>query len=165
MTAVLHPARRGRDLVDSDLFARLVGEVTAKHPQLTDLAAQIVDQALVFVATAAEASNGGLRPSTLVDHGWHTLLDHHVAYEALCARHGRYVHHVPDDGPDRAAVSGPSGEVARTIEAIERARYVVDLDLWPLVARCTSCHEEGGCRSGGQDGNENTDTRKKDPRG
>lgn len=163
MNAVL--SRRGRDLVDAPQFERLAARVATDHPDVAELAPRIVDQALAFVATAARLSEGGLRPSTLVDYGWHELIDDPVAYGALCARLGRYVHHVPDDGPaDATSVSAPSGEVARTLEAIEQAGYVVDPEMWPRMAKCTTCHEEGGCSSGGKDGNENSDTRKPPPR-
>ncbi|MBM7772940.1 hypothetical protein JOD54_003144 [Actinokineospora baliensis] len=36
------------------------------------------------------------------------------------------------------------------------------MTLWPLRAQCGQCHEDGNCSNSGKDGNENSDTRKKD---
>lgn len=164
MTAVLSPTRRGRDLVDAPQFARLAARLVAEHPEVAVLAERIVDQALAFVAASAAAPNRRLVPSPLVDAAWHLIILDTKRYADLCAKLGTFVHHVPDepaDAPDDG--TGPSGAVARTLEAIEHAGYVVDHELWPLRARCTSCHEEGGCSSGGKDGNENSGTRKPPP--
>ncbi|WP_245614440.1 hypothetical protein [Actinokineospora inagensis] len=164
MTAVSARLRRGRDLIDPDLFDRVAKRVAADHPEVAGFADRIVDQALAFVAAAAGQPREGLVPSPLVDLAWHQLVLRTKDYADLYDRVGRFVHHVPDD--DRAATqdgSTSSGAVARTIEAISAAGFAVDPPLWLRQGTCTSCHEEGGCRSGGEDGNENSDTRRKPP--
>lgn len=160
MTAVLSTARQGRDLVDVELFRRLATRVAAEHPDVdSDLAERIVDQALAFLAAAAGKPGEGLSPSKLVDLGWHQLILSTKEYASLCDRlGGAFIHHVPDDAPGG---SPAPGGVRRTIRAIEAAGYVVDHELWPLKAKCGSCHEDGNCSNSGSDGNENSETRKK----
>lgn len=160
VTAVLSIASQGRDLVDVELFGRLAARVTAEHPDVDrDRAERIIDQALAFLAAAAANPGEGLSPSKLVDLGWHQLILSTKDYAALCDRlGGGFIHHVPDDAP--GGKPAPGG-VGRTIKAIEAAGYVVDRDLWPLKAKCGSCHEDGNCSNSGSDGNENSETRKK----
>jgi hypothetical protein len=159
VTAVLSTARQGRDLVDVELFGRLAARVTAEHPDVDhDRAERIVDQALAFLAAAAARPDERLSPSKLVDLGWHQLILSTKDYASLCDRlGGGFIHHVPDDARRFAGAWG----VRRTIRAIEAAGYVVDRDLWPLKAKCGSCHEDGNCSNSGSDGNENSETRKK----
>jgi hypothetical protein len=82
-------------------------------------------------------------------------------YAAFCQDiAGRFIHHLPDDGPDaREHPAGHPGVRARTLDAIERAGYAVDPELWRLAdgGKCTPCHEER-CSASGQDGDENTET-------
>jgi hypothetical protein len=157
MTAVAGSVRRGRDLVDDTLFDRVATKVATERSDLADRAERIVDQALAFVATAAEYPGRSLAPSPQVDEGWHQLILHTEAYADLCNRLGRFVHHVPDDTlstllPDSAS----SGSVARTINAIEQAGFVVDSELWLQMG---DCYEESKCSASGENGNENSDTR------
>ena len=84
-------------------------------------------------------------------------------YRAFCEQvAGRFIDHVPDDEP---TVSGPRSDtpthgVASTMQAIARAGYVVDPELWPAEsAECGQCHEDGNCGASGADGDENTETR------
>ncbi|CRK57087.1 hypothetical protein [Alloactinosynnema sp. L-07] len=164
VTAVVD-TRRGRDLLDPDLFEVLVARVCTEHHDMDRaVAMRVVDQAAAFIATAAADPGRRLTPSPLIDLAWHEFLLRTKDYRAFCASVGAFVDHVPDDPAESTSGgTGPSGAVARTIEAITAAGYTVDPELWSLTARCTSCHEEGGCSSGGEDGTENTETRKKGP--
>ncbi|MGW5052368.1 glycine-rich domain-containing protein [Actinokineospora sp. NPDC004072] len=156
-------ARAGRDLLDPSTFAAVAARLAEDHPEMAERAAQIVDQALAFLTAAATVPEGGLRPSPLVDLGWHQLILDTRLYADLCDRlAGQFLHHVPDDGSGEGGAS--TGEVARTVEAIRAAGYVVDMELWPRAAKCGQCHEEGNCSNSGSDGNENTDSRSKGPR-
>lgn len=165
-------ARQGRDLLDSTLFERLVMQVSVENDDIPrDWAERIVDQTAAFIVTAASNPGLNLTPSPVVDRGWHAFLLRTRDYRTFCTRFGSFVDHVPDDLPALAdwptsaeRTRTQAGGALRTVEAIANAGFVVDQELWPLSARCTSCHEEGGCRSGGQDGNENSDTRKPPPR-
>ncbi|WP_026421423.1 hypothetical protein [Actinokineospora inagensis] len=150
---------RGRDLVDPEMFQRVSARVAAADPQVAELAERIVDQALAFLAAAARQPGAGLVPSALVDLGWHQLiLDTHL-YTELCQRlGGQFLHHVPDDTPPAR-----SGAVSRSIEAIAAAGYLIDKQVWSSRGDCGQCHEDGHCSNSGADGNENTDTRTKDP--
>ncbi|MGX7829637.1 glycine-rich domain-containing protein [Actinokineospora sp. 24-640] len=163
VTAVVM-SRRGRDLVDPVVFARVSARLALDHPQVAPVAERIVDQALAFLAAVGRQPGRGLVPSPMVDLGWHQLILDTRLYARLCRElAGEFVHHVPDDPPTAPGDREP-GTVGRTIEAITAAGFVVDGELWPLRAKCGPCHEDGNCTNSGRDGNENTDGRKKDPR-
>jgi hypothetical protein len=153
-----------RPLVDSELFDRLAARVAHDDQVSDDYARRIVDQALAFLSAAAVSSER-LTPSATVDLGWHAFLLYTRDYAQFCDRvAGRMIHHVPDDGPDAIERDGdPSETVVVTLDAIERAGYVVDPEVWTLSAgKCGPCYEDGNCAASGKDGNENKDNRKKD---
>ncbi len=159
MTAVAAPSRSARLLVSPQLFDRLAERVVRDEGTGRDLAERMVDQTLAFLGTCAANPGEPLVPSPAVDIGWHVFLLHTKDYAAFCWEvAGRFIHHVPDDSP--GAPEHPVGRAearVRTLDAIERAGYAVDPELWALAdgGKCTSCHEEG-CSASGQDGNENT---------
>jgi hypothetical protein len=149
MTTAVATLRRGVDLVDAALLQRLCRRIQTDHGDVTDdLAHRIVDQALAFLAASAVATQA-LGPSDLVDIGWHTFILHTRDYAQFCDRvAGQFIHHVPDDGvgPDDDQHRVP---LARAVDAIRQAGYVVDHDLWGVGAadcntsKCTQCH--AGC--------------------
>jgi hypothetical protein len=154
----------GRSLIPESLFDRLVRAIQNDHEVTRVLAERILDQALVFLGACASEPEDLLVPSSLVDIGWHTFILYTKDYAAFCDQvAGRFIHHVPDDSPDAPERIGkPADERARTLDAIDRAGYLVDPDLWMFSsAKCGNCHEEGNCAASGEDGNENSGTRKK----
>ncbi|MFF7610761.1 glycine-rich domain-containing protein [Streptomyces lavendulae] len=116
------------------------------------LAARIVDEALKFVATAATATGRHLRPSKLVDMGWHALILHTEMYRGVCAAAGRFVDHRPE-GPE--TLRRDADTLDRTMDAIREAGYEPDTYLWGPLADTeiqagdcmhTECTEGGsGC--------------------
>lgn len=120
-----------------------------------EVAERIVREALKYVHACAIGSHRGLRPSRVVDEGWHALILHTLVYNRLCHQLGRYVHHVPER-PDTAR-HDPS-ELNRTMAAITEAGYDVDVRLWlppadesiPVAAdcehgpsKCAACFDGG----------------------
>jgi len=143
-----------RSLISNDLFNTLVTRIV-KDENLCDrsLAERIMDQALAFLATCATNDGEPLAPSRLVDAGWHTFVLFTRDYTAFCDRvAGRFLHHEPTDS-GTVDTSAASMMRLRTITAIERAGYAVDVELWPdAVADCNQCYQ--GCtdspRKGGR---------------
>ncbi len=160
MTAVITRPIAARTLVRAPLFEVLARRTVTDfgvHPTMAD---RVMDQATALLATASQARHPlGLRPSPLVDPGWHAWLLYPVRLrEFFISIGGRHVDHIPDDDPfaTRTATSTPTASLARTVEAITRAGYVVDPELWPAAA--ADCADEGNCGASGAEGNENLDT-------
>lgn len=155
----------GRTLISTRLFHVLVDRTITDFGVDPAMAPRVVDQTLAFLATAGRTSSSSstLTPSKAVDPGWHAFLLYSRSYRAFCEQVvGRFIDHVPDDDPTVTGTRGdtPSHRVASTMQAIARAGYVVDPELWLAEnAKCGQCHEDGNCRASGADGNENTDSR------
>lgn len=155
----------GRTLVAAPLFQALVDRAVADFGVDPALAPRVVDQALAFLATTGRSvgANIPLRPSKAVDPGWHAFLMYTRPYRAFCDQvAGRFLDDVPDDDPsvsntrNGALIHG----VASTMQAIARAGFVVDPDLWLADgAKCGQCHEDGNCSASGGAGDENEDVR------
>jgi hypothetical protein len=157
MTVIAAERATGRSLISAELFDRLVNRVVTSARVDRRFAERIQDQALAFLAACAWHTDITLRPSELVDHGWHAFLLYTREYAQFCDQvAGRFIHHIPDDAPDAPSVGAGSAVVRdRTMAAIESAGYAVDSDLWPAsAAKC----DPDRCGSIGQDGNENTET-------
>ncbi|MFD7166270.1 glycine-rich domain-containing protein [Streptomyces violascens] len=119
-----------RQLIGDESFEGAVRLVQRANADISEaLAEQIVDEALKFVAAAAGNRTPGLalRPSRIVDEGWHALIQDTRAYQRLTDELGRFVHHVPETP---ATKQHDEATVIRTLSAIERAGYVPDLHLW-----------------------------------
>jgi hypothetical protein len=91
-----------------------------------------------------------MAPSELVDIGWHTFILHTREYAVFCERvAGEFLHHVPTDQNDPAAHGERArATLVRTVRAIERAGFAVDVALWPAAidkctVTCSPCHN--GC--------------------
>ncbi|MBX6389726.1 MAG: hypothetical protein IRZ08_12140 [Frankia sp.] len=132
----------GRDLVTPELFGRLAARLAHDHPEVAEAAERIVDQALVFLTTCGANLDVKLRPSPTVDLGWHTFLLFTRDYAAFCEQTaGRFLHHVPDDGPREAP--GDVADLGATVALIRRSGFEVDPDLWVVAAQCSQCYQ--GC--------------------
>ncbi len=155
----------GRTLVSAPLFSALVDRTTTDFGVDPALAPRVVDQALAFLATSGRSADADmpLRPSKAVDPGWHAFLMYTRPYRAFCDQvAGRFLDHVPDDDPtvSTTRTDAAAHGVASTMQAITRAGFFVDPDLWLVDgAKCGQCHEDGNCSASGGSGDENADTR------
>ncbi|MCT9087923.1 hypothetical protein N4G70_03495 [Streptomyces sp. ASQP_92] len=124
-----------RHLIADESFQGAVRLVRRANPEVDEtLAERIVDEALKFVATAAGNKTPGLalRPSRIVDEGWHALIQDTRTYKRLADELGVFVHHVPETP---ATKKHDEVTVIRTLSAIERAGFVPDLYLWTREAQ------------------------------
>ncbi|MFZ3496722.1 glycine-rich domain-containing protein [Streptomyces sp. 5.8] len=122
-------------LLSATAFATAVRTVEKANPELSDgMADRIVSEAVKFVAAAALNQTPGLelRPSRVVDEGWHALITDTKAYAELCRLLGRFVHHVPETP---ATKKHDTATVARTLNAIRAAGHVPDAYLWSVEAQ------------------------------
>ncbi|MCX4686449.1 hypothetical protein OG401_19400 [Kitasatospora purpeofusca] len=135
MTSISTERITGRSLVDPALFGRLVARIVKDEDMDQALAERVMDQALAFLGACAANPDAGLSPSGLVDIGWHTFILHTVDYAEFCrSAAGRFLHHVPTDGPDEST-KGVS--IAATVAVIEASGYAVDSELWSMSADCS----------------------------
>ena len=139
--------KTGRTLISDDLFDRISHRLAHDEDISPQLADRILDQTLAFLGTCATTTGARLSPSDLVDKGWHTLILYTREYATLCDRlAGRFLHHNPDDQPN--AVKGAT--IAATVDAIKRAGYTVDEELWAMSANCSEgSGGDGSDTSGG----------------
>ena len=164
MTVVIPiPARTARSTMAAEQFDRLSLRLAGTEGYLLGYAERVMDQTLAFLGAAALNPKAGLVPSEIVDKGWHTFLLDTLTYsEWTYATAGFFIHHVPDDLRSAVRPEDPALVRGRTLAAIRRAGWYVDLEMWPLRSgSCGPCHEDGNCAASGKDGNENTDNRTK----
>lgn len=145
-----------RDLISAEAFEGVVATVLDNNKDMDQAVAErIVDEALKFVATCAKFRGRGLRPSRIVDEGWHALILHTGVYARLCQALGRFVHHVPER-PDPSRHNAT--ELEHTKASIREAGYTVDEMLWlaptdetiPVAADCEHTPSNcGSCMDGG----------------
>ncbi|NLU69878.1 hypothetical protein HCC30_21870 [Streptomyces sp. HNM0574] len=146
-------------MLSPEVFASVAATVRdANSGMSVDVAERIVTEAVAFIAACAAPGGKGLRPSRIVDEGWHALILHTLVYRELCERLGRFVHHVPER-PDPTRYD--PGAMDRTQNAIRALGYTPDPMLWagplddtiPVSANCTHGPggEEGTC-TGDPDG-------------
>ncbi|WP_329391809.1 hypothetical protein OG625_40860 (plasmid) [Streptomyces sp. NBC_01351] len=125
-------AASARHLLSADGFSRAVHLVQRENDGVDEsLAIRIVDEALKFTAAACRSSGRHLRPSKLVDMGWHALILHTAMYRELCSGLGRFVDHRPE-GPK--TLRRDADTLDRTMEAIRDAGYEPDAYLWGPLA-------------------------------
>ncbi|WP_274919447.1 glycine-rich domain-containing protein [Streptomyces sp. WZ-12] len=131
-----------RDLIASEAFTGVVATVLDNNTDMDrDVAERIVNEALKFVAACSQFPGERLRPSRVVDEGWHALILHTGVYAGLCRSLHRFVHHVPER-PDTSRHD--PGALRRTMARITDAGYAVDVRLWlpptdgtiPVAATC-----------------------------
>lgn len=129
MTTTTELKHSVRHLLTADGFDRVVHLVMRDNEGIDrPLAERIVDEAIKFVVTAAtRTSETRLRPSKIVDLGWHALILHTGLYAKLCERAGGFVHHQPE-GPETLRWSATT--MTATVDAIHAAGYTTDGELW-----------------------------------
>jgi hypothetical protein len=132
-----------RALIAPELHEQLTARIQKEHPDHAHLAERIVDQSLAFLVACA--ATPGLRPSSLVDIGWHALILHTREYADLCQRvAGRFIHHRPDELDEQIGDAAHATTViGATVEAIRSAGLEVDAELWIPASECSQCY--AGC--------------------
>lgn len=121
-----------RHLLSVEGFSRVVHLVQRDNEGVERaLAERITDEALKFVAAAATTTSRHLRPSKVVDMGWHALILHTAMYRELCSGLGRFVDHRPE-GPE--TLRRDADTLDRTMDAIREAGYEPDAYLWGPLA-------------------------------
>ncbi|MEU3419099.1 hypothetical protein AB0F39_11215 [Streptomyces murinus] len=149
MSAPVIQALRGRSLVDPAFFGRLSRRVAKNHGLDISRAEDITDQALAYLATAAQKPEGAptLYMSADVDPAWHEFMHYTFEYDRFFAYHGwPKVHHHPcDGGSDGARIYPPRTEaLPPTVAAIEAAGYRVEHELWKAGVDCEdTCGDDG----------------------
>lgn len=133
-----------KELIDDELWNRLVGRIVKDEDMERVLAERIMDQALAFLALCAKEPTGQFSPSPLVDIGWHTFILYTRAYASFCERlAGELIHHEPSD---IEGVDYELGNIAHTVTALKMHGFTVDEMLWVTneLARCCkpNCHSE-----------------------
>lgn len=157
MTAVLEEVS-ARTLIEPELFACLCRKIVNDKGVEREYAERVMDQALAFLGACAKFPGNKLAPSNVVDVGWHAFILYTREYADFCQRvAGRMIHHVPEDASGAPQHSKePFSVRLGTVEAIRRAGYRVDHELWTegSYASCGNCYEDGNCAASGKDGNE-----------
>ncbi len=137
-----------RDLLTPTEFAGVAATVLRNNRDMDPVVAErITAEALKFLAAAAHSPGQGLRPSRIVDEGWHALILHTKVYANLCTQLGGFIHHVPEP-PDSTRYN--PGALERTQGAISEAGFEPGPMLWlapgdPSILVAASCqHSPGG---------------------
>lgn len=132
-----------RALVSDELFTRLANRIVKDEGVSKPLAERIMTDALGFLAACAWNPGAPLGPSEKVDIGWHTFILYTAEYAEFCQRvAGRFIHHAPADEPGMVYEAKRDTRL-RAIEAMRRAGYEPDTELWGIPAKCSQCHS--GC--------------------
>ncbi|MEU9791963.1 hypothetical protein AB0E27_15295 [Streptomyces sparsogenes] len=98
--------------------AGVIRAVLSNNPGMEeDTAARIVNEAIKFTATCAKFPEARLRPSRVVDEGWHALILHTRVYKDLCDKFG-LGRTSTALGRGRAGLSEPCGRVV--VKALKR---------------------------------------------
>ncbi|AWZ07433.1 MULTISPECIES: hypothetical protein [unclassified Streptomyces] len=119
--------RNARSLLDADEFMTVTATLARNELNFDRVyAQQVIVETLKFVVAAGE-SDERLAPSAIIDKGFHALLEKTEIHHAVGARLGVFVHHYP-------AVSGSApiapGWLQRTVDAIRRAGFAEEKDMW-----------------------------------
>ncbi|MFE4535712.1 hypothetical protein ACFRKB_11595 [Streptomyces scopuliridis] len=134
--------RDARDLLTAEELSAVMATVQLNNRGMTaDIAEAITLEALKFEAACAAHPTARLKPSRVVDEGWHALILHTRIKAKVAARLGLFVHHVPE-APDTGRHDPHA--LARTQDAIRAAGYTPDSRLWagpadtsiPVAASC-----------------------------
>lgn len=138
----VHLAYKG--FLDPQLWERLVKRIMKDEDIQRPLAERIMNQALAFLLLSAREPDGTFSPSPLVDIGWHTFILYTKPYADFCDKvSGRFIHHAPSDVD---GVEYGTGNIARTVAALETHGFAVDAPLWANTGQ--DCSNEGDCSSG-----------------
>ncbi|PVE04648.1 hypothetical protein [Streptomyces scopuliridis] len=145
--------RDARDLLTAEELTAVSATVQLNNPGMAlSVAESIVLEALKFEAACAAHPTARLKPSRVVDEGWHALILHTRVKAKLAERLGLFVHHVPE-APDTGRHDPDA--LARTQAAISAAGYTPVPAMWtgpsdtsiPVAASCEHSPPppEGSC--------------------
>ncbi|MFI9355945.1 glycine-rich domain-containing protein [Streptomyces lydicus] len=138
----LPEVKSARKLITPEQFLDVASTVQRNNEGMAaNVAERITEEALKFVAACSVAPRARLKPSRVVDEGWHALILHTTIYAELCRSLHHYVHHVPER-PD--ITRHDPDALARTQAAIKEAGYEPDPVMWngptdntiPVAASC-----------------------------
>lgn len=118
-----------------------------------EMAVEIIDEALKFMAAAAKNRKEGrrLRPSRIVDMGWHAIILHTEVNAQVCNKLGRFIHHRPE-GPE--TLRRDATALDETTAAIREAGYEPREYYWGARGDTeikggdcmhSECTGDGGC--------------------
>ncbi|WHT22610.1 hypothetical protein N8J89_16555 [Crossiella sp. CA-258035] len=134
--------RDARDYLPAAQWDRLVTLIRRDHHLDRALSERILGQTIAFLITCCRNPGLSLRPSPMVDLGWHTFLHDTPAYWEFSQLHnGEYIHHIPD-----LTENDPESPLAlrATIQAMRDSGFIVDEELWAgQAADCNQCY--AGC--------------------
>ncbi|WP_326811609.1 hypothetical protein [Streptomyces scopuliridis] len=145
--------RDARDLLTAEELSAVTTTVQLNNPGMAaDVAEAITLEALKFEAACAAHPTARLKPSRVVDEGWHALILHTRIKAKLATVLGIFVHHVPE-APDTGRHDPHA--LARTQDAIRAAGYTPVSKMWvgpsdtsiPVAASCEHSPPppEGSC--------------------
>lgn len=148
MTIVVTEGALGRSLIPDDLFEQLISRLVEDEQMEWKLAERVMDQTLVFLKACADNPGTPLRPSKMVDLGWHTFVLYTRDYAKFCEHVAdRFIHHTPEEFAPPASAKEA---LTPTIEIMKTTGLMVDDSLWAQQAACSQCHS--GCTECGQGG-------------
>lgn len=149
MTAAVSEAPTGtelvyKDLIDEQLWERLVSRIVKDEHMERPLAERVMNEALGFLQLCSKEPDNSYGPSETVDIGWHTFILYTREYAEFCNRvAGHFIHHAPTDVPGMDYTAEKSGK--DTMQAM-LAYGPVDEMLWVHAADCNdSC--SSSCQS------------------
>ncbi|MDJ0461539.1 hypothetical protein [Streptomyces sp. H27-C3] len=153
MTTQASVTRDVRDLIHPEDLDAVTATVQRNNLGMDSaLAELIVLEALKFEAACAAHPDARLKPSRVVDEGWHALILHTRVKASLAGRLGLFVHHVPE-APDTGRHDPDA--LARSQAAITAAGYAPEPTMWvgpsdtsiPVAASCEHSPPgpEGSC--------------------
>lgn len=136
--------RHGRDLVDPELFQRLVSFCADEYGQEQCVAERVMDQALALLWVMGTTKSGAtMAPSVIVDPGWHTFMLHSQEYANWCEQQfGYFLHHAPNK------MVRTRGLMVSVTGKIREHGFAVDEGLWGTTAECNPpacCGDGDGC--------------------
>ncbi|MEV6951913.1 hypothetical protein [Streptomyces sp. NPDC051183] len=147
-------SKDARSLISAAEFEAVAATVASNNPDMSSTDAdRITEESLKFVAAAARFP-GGMRPSRVVDEGWHALILHTAVYARLCSRLPKFVHHMPEL-PDPSRYT--PGALDHTLNRIREAGFQPDTELWtgPLegIPVAANCQHDNQCADGNCEAN------------
>lgn len=141
-------------LLTTEEARRVSALVIRDNEGVTDevLAMDIVDESLKFQIAASKNKTGKLlRPSRIVDMGWHATILHTEINLKVALQLGMFIHHRPE-GPETLRRVASTLDV--TQQAIREAGYLPNAYMWGDKAETeikggdcmhSECHQDGGC--------------------
>lgn len=138
------PVATNQSLVSPRLWERLVARIVRDENIAREQAEQIMNSTIGFLILCANNPDKKFSPTHLVDIGWHTFLMYTRDYAEFCQAHGnQFIHHDPNDNPDRPMESGGARE---TVAFMQRHGIPHDPEMWRETNRnnCSDCDGGGG---------------------